>query len=203
MAARVQQVVAASCRWCGRSWIARRRTVRRLRPGCSCLSRAARANSASTAPLMPSTSATPPPRSSAVLSTDTSTRREGEQEALDKPEGQLWSRPQSRPCLGSPQRHRALQPRTCTCLGTPAIPERRKLRPAKPKEPPRLLGGSLFPRLLSQALETTSFPAMAIDQRCRLSVRRTVGSRHSYGTAPCPAEPELAAHGPEPLALTR
>jgi hypothetical protein len=43
MAAGVRQVVAASCRSCGKSWIARRRTVRRVRLGCSCLSRAARA----------------------------------------------------------------------------------------------------------------------------------------------------------------
>jgi hypothetical protein len=42
MAARVRQFVAASCRWCGRPWIARRRTVRRVRLGCSCLSRASR-----------------------------------------------------------------------------------------------------------------------------------------------------------------
>ena len=53
-----------------------------------------------------------------------------------EPEGQLWSRPQSGPRLGCLQRHRALQPRTCACLGTPAVPERRRLRLAKPKNRP-------------------------------------------------------------------
>jgi hypothetical protein len=34
------------------------------------------------------------------------------------------------------QRHRALQPRTCARLSTPAVPERRQLRIAKPKNRP-------------------------------------------------------------------
>lgn len=34
------------------------------------------------------------------------------------------------------QWHRALQPRTCACLGTPAVPERRQLRLANQKNRP-------------------------------------------------------------------
>jgi hypothetical protein len=37
----------------------------------------------------------------------------------------------------------------------------------------------------------------------RAGARKGVRSRHSCGTVPCPAEPELAAHGPEHVVLTR
>jgi hypothetical protein len=36
-----------------------------------------------------------------------------------------------------------------------------------------------------------------------IRVSKRVRSRHGCGTVPCPAEPELAAHGPEHVALTR
>jgi hypothetical protein len=42
--------------------------------------------------------------------------------------------------LKAVQRHRALQPRTCACLGTPAIPERRQLSLAKTKRTARSAG---------------------------------------------------------------
>jgi hypothetical protein len=43
MASRGRRVWVASCRWCGRWWIVRRRTVRRAQPWCNSLSCAVRA----------------------------------------------------------------------------------------------------------------------------------------------------------------
>src|SRR5215204_4211504 len=46
-------------------------------------------------------------------------------------------------------------------------------------------------------------PLPGVTRFPRKRVRWPVRSRHSCGTVPCPAEPELAAHGPEHVALTR
>ena len=108
---------------------------------------------------------------------------QGERKALDEPEGQLWSRPQSGPCLGCLQPHRALQPRSCACLRTPAVPERRKLRLAKPKN-----------RLVCWAV--LSFYAYFLERwkLLRSPPGPSTNDRSARGTAagqfPCPAEPE-------------
>jgi hypothetical protein len=106
-------------------------------------------------------------------------------EALDEPEAQLCRRPQSGPCLDYLQRHPALQPRPAACLGIGAVPERRQLRLAEPKNRPS--AGSSFSAYLLICSSTGDcfVPIMGFHQCRRSSVRRTVGYQENQVMRSC------------------